>query len=111
MALGALDEAPLALAGALDLPPAVDEAQRLAVLTRLVMALDGAYGAPSTADGAWRLARDLADLLDEAHRAEVDLAEQLPEAAAAGYAEHWDRTIKFLEIVTGLARSGSRTTG
>ena len=100
LALGALDEAPLAMAGALDLPPAVDEAQRLAVLTRLVMALDGQYGAPSTADGGWRLARELAGLLDEAHRAEVDLAEQLPEAAAAGYAEHWDRTIKFLEIVT-----------
>ncbi|MBV8913051.1 MAG: double-strand break repair protein AddB, partial [Acetobacteraceae bacterium] len=99
-ALGALDEAPLALAGALDLPPAVDEAQRLAVLARLVMALDGAYGAPSTADGAWRLARELADLLDEAHRAEVDLGEKLPAAAEAGYAEHWARTIKFLEIVT-----------
>ncbi|MBV8914530.1 MAG: double-strand break repair protein AddB, partial [Acetobacteraceae bacterium] len=99
-ALGALDEAPLALAGALDLPPAVDEAQRLAVLARLVMALDGAYGAPSTADGAWRLARELADLLDEAHWAEVDLGEKLPAAAEAGYAEHWARTINFLEIVT-----------
>ena len=33
-ALGALDEAPLALAGALDLPPAVEPMQRLAALTR-----------------------------------------------------------------------------
>jgi ATP-dependent helicase/nuclease subunit B len=99
-ALGALDEAPLALAGALDLPPAVDEAQRLAVLTRMVMALDGAYGAPATADGAWRLARELADLLDEAHRSEVDLARELPKAAEAGYAEHWQGTIQFLRIVT-----------
>ena len=100
MALGGLDEAPLTLAGALDLPPAVDEMQRLAVLARMVMALDGAYGAPATADGAWRLARELADLLDEAHRAEVDLAEKLPQAAEAGYAEHWARTIEFLQIVT-----------
>ncbi len=100
VALGALDEAPLALAGALDLPPAVPEQLRLAVLARLVMQLDGAYGAPGTADGAWRLARDLADLLDEAHQSGVSLAEKLPEAAETGYAEHWVQTIRFLEIVT-----------
>ncbi len=99
-ALGALDEAPLALAGSLDLPPAVGEADRLAVLTRLVMALDGDYGAPATADRAWQLAVELATLLDEAHRAEVDLTEALPDAAEAGYAEHWARTIEFLRIVT-----------
>ncbi len=99
-ALGALDEAPLALAGALDLPPAVDGARRLAVLTRLVMALGGQYGAPGTADRAWQLAMELASLLDEAHRSEVRLADALPAAAEAGYAEHWDRTIEFLKIVT-----------
>ena len=99
-ALGALDEAPLSLAGALTIPPAVPEARRLAVLTRLVMALGGEYGAPATADRAWQLAAELAALLDEAHRAEVGLAEALPEAAAAGYAEHWGRTIEFLQIVT-----------
>ena len=99
-ALGALDEAPLALAGALALPPPVDSLWRLAVLTRLVMALDGQYGAPGTADRAWQLAMELADLLDEAHRSEVNLAEALPEAADAGYAEHWGRTIEFLKIVT-----------
>ena len=99
-ALGALDEAPLALAGALELPPAVDSARRLAVLTRLVMALDGQYGAPGTADRAWQLAMELADLLDEAYRSEVKLSDTLPAAAEAGYAEHWARTIEFLRIVT-----------
>ncbi len=99
-ALGALDEAPLALAGALDLPPAVPDATRLAVLTRLVMALGGQHGAPTTADRAWPLAAELARLLDEAHRAEVDLSVALPDAAEAGYAEHWTRTITFLQIVT-----------
>lgn len=99
-ALGALDEASLALAGALDLPPAVDGARRLAVLTRLVMALEGQYGAPGTADRAWQLAMELARLLDEAHRSEVCLADALPAAAEAGYAEHWSRTIEFLRIVT-----------
>ncbi len=99
-ALGALDEAPLALAGALALPPAVDSARRLAVLTRLVMAMGGQYGAPATADRAWQLAMELADLLDEAHRSEVKLDEALPAAAEAGYAEHWGRIIEFLKIVT-----------
>ena len=56
-ALGALDEAPLALAGALDLPPAVEPAQRLAALARLILALHGEDGAPRTADRAWLLAR------------------------------------------------------
>ena len=55
-ALGALDEAPLALAGALDLPPAVEPARRLAALTRLILALNGKNGAPRTADRAWGLA-------------------------------------------------------
>ena len=99
-ALGALDEAPLTLAGALDLPPAVDSARRLAVLTRLVMALGGQYGAPATVDRAWQLAMELGNLLDEAHRSEVSLAEALPAAAESGYAEHWGRTIEFLRIVT-----------
>ena len=74
MALGALDEAPLALAGALDLPPAVEPAQRLAVLTRLILALHGRNGAPRTADRAWPLAAELAALMDEAERAGIDLA-------------------------------------
>src|ERR1700679_2534805 len=64
MALGALDEAPLALAGALDLPPAVEPAQRLAALTGLILAMRGANGAPRTADRAWPLAEELAALMD-----------------------------------------------
>ena len=75
------------------------------------MALDGRFGAPGTADGAWRLARELADLLDEAHRAEVDLAETLPKVADAGYAEHWGRTIEFLQIVTAAWPAWLRDNG
>lgn len=100
LAIGALDEAPLTLAGALDLPPAVDPIKRLAVLTRLILALGGRDGAPMFADGAWRLAGELADLLDEAHRTGVSLPDKLPDAAEAGYAEHWQQTIRFLALVT-----------
>jgi ATP-dependent helicase/nuclease subunit B len=99
-ALGALDEAPLAMSGALDLPPAVEPARRLAALTRLILKLDGRDGAPRTADRAWMLAAELAHLMDEAERAEIDLATRLPDAADPAYAAHWAQTLKFLHIVT-----------
>lgn len=99
-ALGALDETPLALTGVLDLPPAVEPMQRLAALTRLILALHGADGAPRTADRAWILAGELATLMDEAERAEIDLATRLPDAADPAYAAHWRRTLQFLHLVT-----------
>jgi ATP-dependent helicase/nuclease subunit B len=99
-AIGALDEAPLVLAGALSLPPAVQPARRLAVLTRLILGLDGRFGAPRSADRAWPLAIALADLLDEAAREGIDLRARLPDAAAPEYADHWQRTLEFLDIVT-----------
>jgi ATP-dependent helicase/nuclease subunit B len=99
-AIGALDEAPLTLAGALDLPPAVEPMQRLAALTRLILALDGQGGAPRSADGAWRLARELASLMDEADRAGINLREKLPDAADPAFADHWAQTLRFLRIVT-----------
>ena len=98
--LGGLDEAPLTLAGALDLPQAVPPMRRLAVLTRTILALSGKYGAPVSADRAWLLAVDLAALLDEAARAEIDLAEALPQAAAQEFAVHWNVTLEFLRIIT-----------
>ncbi|MDE2006626.1 MAG: double-strand break repair protein AddB, partial [Rhodospirillales bacterium] len=99
-ALGALDEAPLALAGTLDLPPAFDPPMRLAVLARLILAMGGANGAPTGADRAWALARELAQLMDEAERAEIDLAATLPGAADPRFAAHWRQTLEFLRIVT-----------
>ncbi|MCW3477238.1 double-strand break repair protein AddB, partial [Rhodovastum sp. RN2-1] len=99
-ALGALDEAPLTLAGALDLPPAVETAQRLAALSRLILALPEARGGVRTADRAWMLAQELAALMDEAERAELDLPEALARAADAEHAEHWRVTLEFLDIVT-----------
>jgi ATP-dependent helicase/nuclease subunit B len=99
-AIGALDEVPLTLTGALTLPPAVEAAERLAVLTRMILAMGGHAGAPQSADRAWRLAEELAVLMDEAERAEINLASRLPDAADPHYAEHWNQTLKFLQIVT-----------
>lgn len=99
-AFGALDEAPLQLTGALDLPRAVEPAHRLAALTRLILAMQGKNGAPQSADRAWPLAAELAALMDEAEREEIDLAKKLPDAADPAFAAHWSQTLAFLEIVT-----------
>lgn len=100
VAIGAVDEVPLALAGALDLPPAIEPKRRLALLARQILALNGAGGAPRTAERAWALAEALADLLDEAARADVDLAAALPGLVADEFATHWAITLDFLRIVT-----------
>ncbi|MBX5472517.1 MAG: double-strand break repair protein AddB, partial [Acetobacteraceae bacterium] len=99
-AIGALDETPLALSGALELPPAVAPARRLAELARLILALKGEFGSPESADGAWALARALAVMMDEAEREEIDLAARLPQAVDGDYADHWQVTLQFLRIVT-----------
>lgn len=100
-AIGAIDEAPLTLAGALDLPPAVPQMQRLAELSRLILLLPRGAGGVATADQACRLAGELARLMDEAERAELpDLPDALARAATGELAQHWETTLRFLDIVT-----------
>ncbi len=104
-AIGALDEAPLALGGLLDALPAVEPMQRLSLLSRMVLAAGNRFGTAPTLDQAWPLAQALAELMDEAERAECDLATALPGAttlpgAASEFAEHWQVTLEFLSIVT-----------
>jgi len=100
MALGGVDEAPLEMAGALGLKPAVPPQTRLAVLAYLILKMEGRNGAPTEPDRAWLLAAELATLLDEAARAEIDLAQALPKAVGQEFAAHWTLTLRFLEIVT-----------
>ena len=52
------------LAGALDLPPAVAPAERLAALARMILALPAEAGGVRGAYRAWQLARELARLMD-----------------------------------------------
>jgi ATP-dependent helicase/nuclease subunit B len=100
LSLGGLDETPMTLAGGLDIAPAIPPLRRLAVLTRFILAMDGHNGAPTRADRAWALAAELASLLDEAARAELDLAAALPRAVGEDFAAHWNITLQFLEVVT-----------
>ncbi len=99
-ALGAPDEAALALAGGLSLPPAAEAGERLGALAALVLKLPADLGGGGSADRALALARELAALMDEAERADVPLAEALERAADADYAAHWQVTLRFLRIVT-----------
>jgi ATP-dependent helicase/nuclease subunit B len=100
IALGALDEAALTLRGALDLQPAVPAHTRQAILTRLILARGGANGAPTKLHTAWALAKNLAELLDEAGESEIDFSAALKHIVPADFARHWQTTLDFLDIVT-----------
>jgi len=105
--LGDVDEDELALesggeiAGledALELPPAIGGAKRVALLARLVMAKDS----DTTPDQAVRLAGELAGLVDQVHTEGLDLA-RLPELVTRDdLSEHWQKTVDFLEILGTL---------
>ena len=99
-AIGAPDEAPFELGATLDLPQPISAPLRLALLTRLILGLRGANGAPTSADRAWPLAGSLAQLLDEAARAEINLTLALKDLVDAEFADHWRQTTSFLAIVT-----------
>jgi ATP-dependent helicase/nuclease subunit B len=111
VAIGALDEVGLALSGVLDQAPAIGNADRQAVLAQLILARAGKDGAPTRLADSWKLAADLAALLDEAAWAEIDLAAKLPGLVEGDLAIHWEKSLQFLSIVTGawpafLAESG-----
>jgi ATP-dependent helicase/nuclease subunit B len=86
---------------AADLPPPMPELTRVLLLARLVLrwcAQNRAEGAPPE-DQAVRLAGELARLLDSVETEGLDFG-RLGELVAEDYAEHWRKTLHFLEIVT-----------
>ncbi|UFN47465.1 double-strand break repair protein AddB [Roseomonas sp. OT10] len=89
------DAEELSLPALMDIPPAVDAARRLAVLTEMVMRLPPHFGGPSHPDQAWRLALELATLLDEMALEGCD-PERLPGLVPEGLAQHWQVTHLFL---------------
>lgn len=121
IALGNIDEAGLLLSTGFSLPPAIAPAQRQAALAKLILAMNGAGGAPRKPHSAWALAAELAGLMDEADYAGVDLADALPQLVEGQLAQHWQTTLEFLRIVTqawpaylqahGLMNPAARLTG
>ncbi len=83
-------------AGALDdLPPAIEPLRRQMLLTQLIAKKDPAL----PLDQAAALAQALAALLDQAQTTGCALT-QFGALVADDYAQHWQETLSFLEIVT-----------
>jgi len=101
--LGDVDDDGAELLGdgsALDLPAAIDGAEREALLARLVAAFKDEGGQPiaQSAAQALGLARELARLLDELAIDGVPF-DRLEDLVEGNFASHWRHTLKFLAIV------------
>lgn len=82
----------------LDLPPAVSPLERRLVLARMVAAADRAFAGQENWPAAIAAAQELAGLLDSFYTEEIDFA-RLEDLVPAEHADHWARSLKFLEIV------------
>jgi len=85
----------LGLAESLDLAPAIEEPRRQLLLTQLILKQPEGR----TPDHAARLARELARLLDQVHTEGLSFAD-LPGLVPADLAQHWQITLRFLEIIS-----------
>ena len=77
-----------------DIPPAISGLRRQMLLARLIRAQQNI-----TPDQALKLAHELALLLDQVHTERLDLAD-LAKLVPADFAEHWQITLQFLEILS-----------
>lgn len=112
--IGDIDEDELVLSGAdlpggadTDLPPAIAPLRREILLTRLIMSAprlrteDPARAEGLSVDQAARLARELARLLDQVQREQLDWS-GLPDLVTGELAAHWQTTLDFLDLVTRM---------
>ena len=90
-----LEELP-GLAGALDLPPAINDLRRRLLLTRIILR---APDLATTPPQAVRLAADLIHLLDQVETEGLGF-DRLAGLVPEDYAGHWQLTLGFLSILT-----------
>lgn len=102
--IGDVDEEEIAFLGAgfgLDLSslqPAMPETRRLSLLTQLILRWDRFDQTLAPAQ-AWRLASELARLMDQVDTEGADY-KKLLELVPEGLAGHWDITLEFLKVVS-----------
>ena len=79
-----------------DIAPAMPSLKRLMLLSRLVSTYD-----PSLShEQSLKLSSALATLIDQAHTENLDFSRLVDLAPAGDLADHWQLTLKFLEIIT-----------
>lgn len=79
--------------------PAISGLERQLILSRLILARTSAEDAPRRPDQAARLAAELARLLDQVQTEQLSF-DGLKKLVPEDYAEHWQRTLAFLDIIT-----------
>ncbi len=105
--LGDADSDELTLRGEAELPPAIAPRTRQFLLMRLLAAKDKNISAAQQLS----LAHELANLLDAVETEELDFA-TLQTLVPQEYAQHWQETLEFLQLITAhwpqiLAESGA----
>jgi ATP-dependent helicase/nuclease subunit B len=92
------------LGGATELAhlPAIPDIRRILMLSKLIRSFqEGTRDEASSPAQSVELARELAHLLDESQTERLDFGD-LAGLAPEIFADHWQQTLKFLEIVTTL---------
>ncbi len=83
-----------------DIPPPISALKRQLMLTRAIQALPEGHGARAP-DQAIRLAQELAKFLDEVQTERLSF-ENLKNLAPERFAQHWQDTLRFMEILTAV---------
>lgn len=82
------------------LPPAIDNYDRLFLFTRLIISKPAEYGLPEmTFAQAFALAQDLAKLMDVFYNEQLSF-DGLKNLVPEQYAVHWQETLNFLQIIS-----------
>ncbi len=80
--------------------PAIDDLERLFLFSRLIISKPTDYGLPEmTYAQALSLAKDLAELIDEAAQQNLSFS-KLENIVPEQFSEHWQQTLEFLKIIT-----------
>lgn len=80
--------------------PAVSSTERNLLFTKIIMAKPADFGMEGMSlNQACYLAQELSSLIDLAENEQLDFS-ALEQLVPADYAEHWQETLKFLEIIT-----------
>lgn len=78
-----------------DLPPAISDTERLFLLTKLCQAKPNLHDLSK----AYQVAVSLAELLDLSYQYQADFSHLEELVPVENFAEHWQETVQFLEII------------